>query len=157
MLFDEEELDKYTKKHTVFDESLIPILPIEVVEQAAKFQVEFYFGQSNYFKDEHLRNAEDKEGWIPLELIYKFNKIKKFRKRLSMKELAHVMRLSTVVEIGHIDRFRDGNNLEYFIKKKQLKLKSEYRDFFGYDVETIKQLTLEQFEIFLQHKKTFED
>ena len=60
MLFDEEELDQYTKKHTVFDESLIPILPIEVIEQAAKFQVEFYFGQTNYFKDDHLRKAADK-------------------------------------------------------------------------------------------------
>ena len=67
------------------------------------------------------------------------------------------MRLSTVVSIGLIDKFGDGENIEYFIKKTQLQLKGDYKDFFGYDVETIKQLTLKQFEIFLQHKKTFED
>ena len=54
MLFDVKELDIYTKKHTVFDEDLIDYLPEVAIEQAAKFQVEFYFGQSNYLKDEHL-------------------------------------------------------------------------------------------------------
>ena len=37
MLFDVAELDIYTKKHTVFDETLIDKLPIGVIEQAAKF------------------------------------------------------------------------------------------------------------------------
>ena len=37
MLFDTQELDAYTKKHTVFDENFLEELPIEVVEQAAKF------------------------------------------------------------------------------------------------------------------------
>ena len=44
MLFDTQELDAYTEKHTVFEESLLDLLPREVIEQAAKFQVEFYFG-----------------------------------------------------------------------------------------------------------------
>ena len=84
----------------MFDENLVDILPDSVIEQAAKFQVEFYFGQSNFHKDEHLKKARDSEGWIPLSMIYKFNKIKKFRSRLSLKRLARVMQLSTVVEIG---------------------------------------------------------
>jgi len=35
-------------------------------------------------------------------------------------------------------------------------LNEKYVDFFGYNVETIKKLTRHQFEMFLQHKKTFE-
>ena len=90
-------------------------------------------------------------------MIYSFNKIKKFKRRLSLNRLAKVMRNSTVVTIGWVDKFGDGTDYQYFIKKTKLEIKSKYSEFFGYDVETIKQLTLKQFEIFLQHKKTFED
>ena len=67
------------------------------------------------------------------------------------------MNLSTVVEISEIDKFRDGQNIEFFIKKKKLQVKRKYDDFFGYDVETIKQLTWAQFETFMRHKKSFEE
>lgn len=149
MLFDVEELDIYTKKHTVFNEAAIDYMPIEVIEQAAKFQVEYYFGQTSYYKDTYLQAAANKDGWINLRVIYKFNKIKKFWRRLSIEALARVMKLSTVVDIGYIDAFGDGQQIEYYIKKKKLELKSDYKDFFGYDVETIKQLSLPQFKIFL--------
>lgn len=36
-------------------------------------------------------------------------------------------------------------------------MNQKYKDFFGYNVETIKKLNRRQFENFLQHKKTFED
>ena len=45
----------------------------------AKFQVEFYFGQSNYHTDENLRNLEGPDRWIPLEFINDFKKMKKFK------------------------------------------------------------------------------
>ena len=143
MLFDTNELDQYTKVHTVFDESMLNYLPLEVVSQAAKFQVEFYFGQSNYYKDDHLKSCADKEGWIPLETIYEFRKLKKFHSRLSLDELAYALNLSTVVDVGQIDRFRDGNDIQFYVKKKDLLFKDKYSDFFGYDVEKIKQLTKE--------------
>ena len=100
MLFDTDMLDEYTAKHTVFDEAFLEELPQEVIEQAAKFQVEFYFGQTNYHKDEYLKDCEDKDRWIPLQTIYKFKKIKKFHSRLSIHELAQILILSTVVEVA---------------------------------------------------------
>ena len=48
------------------------------------------------------------------------------------------MQYSTVVEIGWLDTFGDGQNIDYYIKKRKKELKSKYSDFFGYDVETIK-------------------
>ena len=44
MLFDTDELDDYTLVNTTFDELDIDMMPQEAIEQAAKFQVEFYFG-----------------------------------------------------------------------------------------------------------------
>ena len=38
-------------------------------QQAAKFQVEHYFGQTNYRQDEFLKRQEDADGWIDLALI----------------------------------------------------------------------------------------
>ena len=157
MLFDVAELDTYTKKHTAFDENLIYELPFEVIEQAAKFQVEFYFGQTNYYKDEYLRKCENHEGWIDLKVIYSFRKIRKFHSRLTIAQLASVLELSTVVDVRGTDKFGDGSPILFDLRKKQLVFNSEYKDFFGYDIETIKMLSRYQFETFLRHKKTFED
>ena len=44
MIYDTEQLDEYTHIHTGFDPELIEDLPLPVIQQAAKFQVEFYFG-----------------------------------------------------------------------------------------------------------------
>ena len=44
MLYDTEELDQYTWNNTQFDPSLIDEHTNEEIDQAAKFQVEFYFG-----------------------------------------------------------------------------------------------------------------
>ena len=39
-------------------------LPIEAIQQAAKFQVEYYFGQTHYIKDGNMREYEAQDGWI---------------------------------------------------------------------------------------------
>ena len=154
MLFDTDELDDYTFVNTTFDELDIDMMPQEAIEQAAKFQVEFYFGQTNYLKDEYLRDAEGRDRWIPLSLIYQFNKVRTFQNRLTIEQLATVMRLSTVVDITLvINKFGDE---QYMIRKKNLQLNGKYVDFFGYNVETIKKLTKQQFEMFLGHKDKFE-
>lgn len=54
LLHDTEELDAYTREHTTFDPKQIDVVQKEKVAQAAKFQVEFYFGNSNYYKDDFL-------------------------------------------------------------------------------------------------------
>ena len=46
--------------------------------------------------------------------------------------------------------------MTYYIRKKELQLKSKYVNFFGYNIETIKQLNIKQFEIFMKHKRDFE-
>ena len=56
-----------------------------------------------------------------------------------------------------VDKFCDGTDIGYDIRKKELVVNSEYKDFFGYDIETIKMLSPHQFETFMRHKKTFED
>ena len=118
MLFDTDELDDYTLVNTTFDEFDIDEMPQEAIEQAAKFQVEFYFGQTNYLKDEYLRDAEGRDRWIPLSLIYQFHKVRKFHSRLTIVQLATVMTLSTVVDIT-LTTNKFGEE-QYMIRKKHL-------------------------------------
>lgn len=157
LLHDTEQLDAYTRLHTTFDPSQINVVSKEKVAQAAKFQVEFYFGQSNYHKDDYLKKAANLQGWITLETIYNFSKIKKFHSRLRMRDLYEVLQLSTVVDvkIGTVD-FRDERRETCFIRKRSAQLKDEYVNFFGYNIETIKKLSRQSFEIFIKHRNEFE-
>ena len=116
----------------------------EQIYQAVKFQVEYFFGQTNYFKDAYLRAAEDPNGWILLELIYGFRSIQKFQDYLELEDVFELMKLSSLVEVKEEVRdFGDGDpEIFYYIRKRQLKLHDKYVDFFGYNIETIKQLTI---------------
>ena len=68
--------------------------------------MEFYFGNSNYKKDEYLNSLEGLDRWISLEYINKIPKMKKFR--LSLKDVYDMLKLSTVVDVDEIDKFGDG-------------------------------------------------
>ena len=54
------------------------------------------------------------------------------------------------------DVWGDGQGWEYVIRKKQLQLKQEYVEFFGFRIDSIKMLNKEQFETFIDHKRKFE-
>ena len=101
--------------------------------QAAKFQVEYYFGQTNYPSDDHLHSLEGLDGWIDLNFINKFSKMKKFR--LSLPEVYDMMKKSILVDVE--ERKWDDDTL-YYIRKRNLDLNPEFGRMFGYDVETIK-------------------
>ena len=73
--------------------------------QAAKFQVEFYFGQTNYKTDEYLRSFENAEGWIALEFINNFPKMRKYN--LNESQIYEVLGLSTIVEVGKGRKFEE--------------------------------------------------
>jgi len=110
-----------------------------VVAQAAKFEVESYFSQINFHKDEWLKKAQGAEGWIFLELIYDFGKMKKFHDRIKLKNLYEILKLSADVEVKEeIRDWGDEQEIAYYIRKKKLLLKGKYVKFLGYDVETIK-------------------
>ena len=84
-----------------------------------------------------------------LETLYQFPNIKKFHDYLTEEELFEVMKLSTVVEVKEdIVDFGDEQILTYYIRKKSLKLNSQYVNFFGYDIETIKMLPIKKFNTF---------
>ena len=102
---------------------------------AAKFQVEYYFGQSNYHKDDYLRAMEDSDGWILISDICQFPKMKKFN--LTKEEVYTIMKLSTVVDVIEEDRWGDGN-MVYYIRKRGDTYRDEYAGIFGFNIETIK-------------------
>ena len=54
MFYDTKFLDSYTKELKDIPTDNLWNLPIEEVEQLAKFQIEYFFGQNNYKKDKHL-------------------------------------------------------------------------------------------------------
>ena len=79
--------------------------------------------------------------------------MKKFR--LSLKDVFNMMKLSTVVDVCERDAFGDGNML-YYIRKRAQEMNEDVAEIFGFDIETVKQLKKEQFEIFIQKKDAFE-
>ena len=85
--------------------------------------------------------------------------MRKFHDRVSLKQLFEVMKLSSEVEVKADEIvWPDGEKeVTYYIRKKPLSLTKKYVSLFGFNVETIKQLTKEQFAIFLKHKKSFEE
>lgn len=104
--------------------------------------MEFYFGQTNYNKDDHLQAAEAPGGWILLALIYDFKKVRQFHEFLSMRDLFNVLKMSTVVEVKEdIVDFVDEQEVTFYIRKKPKKMKGKFVNFFGYDIETIKMLS----------------
>ena len=109
--------------------------------------MEFYFGNSNYNTDDYLKNLEANDGWIDLKYINDFRKMKKFR--LSLKDVYDMMKLSTVVDVDERDAFGDGERMLYFIRKRAQEMKEDVAEIFGFDIETVKQLNKEQFEIFI--------
>ena len=129
-----------------------------MIAQAAKFQVEFYFGQTAYYHDDYLKKCCDPNGWIPLSVIYDFRKIRQFHSRLSIHQLYEVMKLSSVVDVKEASVILAGSpKTIYYIRKKNLFMNEKYLDFIGYNIETIKMLKRAQFEEFMRHKREFEN
>ena len=64
---------------------------------SAKFQIEYYFGQTNYPTDLYLQSYEGHDGWIDMKYINDFPKMKKFR--LSVRDIFEMMKKSTVVDV----------------------------------------------------------
>ena len=59
--------------------------------------MEYYFGNSNYNNDHYLKSAEGYDGWIDLNFINNFPRMKRFH--LSLLEVFEMMKFSTVVEV----------------------------------------------------------
>ena len=60
-------------------------------------QVEFYFSERNLRKDKFLQKAMDDEGWVKLDLIHSFNKMRSLTPDISVVQRA--CRGSAVVEL----------------------------------------------------------
>ena len=99
MLFDRQEMDDFSRSNTTFLTNFIDSTPIETIRQGAKYQVEYYFSQTKYHKDDHLKKCEGPEGWILLSEIWNFGKMRRFHSRLSLQDLAEVMKLSVEVDV----------------------------------------------------------
>lgn len=53
-----------------------PISPQQNPSEALRYQLEYYFSDENLFKDFFLRQNMDFEGWVPLDLILSFKRVK---------------------------------------------------------------------------------
>lgn len=154
MLFDSREIyDSFTNQKTSVQNRGVENFNHDELLQAAKFQVEYYFGQTNYPTDDYLKSHENNEGWIDLALINDFKKMRCFN--LDLPELFEMLKKSTAVEVEH-KSLANGSEM-YRIKKRNLPLNREFGEIFGFNMETIKQLSREQFEIFKENKDEFEE
>ena len=107
MLYEDKLLDEYTRNATVVNVEQAESMKHENIRQAAKFQVEFYFGQTNYIKDTYLQSHEGHDGWIDLDTINQFPKMKKFK--VSTEELFGLLKISTKVDVDDSQEFPNGD------------------------------------------------
>ena len=94
----------------------------------------------------------NREGWIDLERIQEFSNMK--RHKVPVRILFEALKTSGKVETyeRQIDRY----DSFYFVRKKELEIQEVFDGLFGVNLETIKQLSKEQFENFFSHKENFE-
>ena len=59
-----------------------------------------------------------------------------------------MMKLSTVVDVDKRDPFKNGRKL-YFIRKRAQEMKKDVAEIIGFNIETVKKLKKEEFEIFI--------
>ena len=64
--------------------------------------------------------------------------------KLTVEEVFNVMKLSTVVEVDQRNSFMDPE-IVYFIRKRKQELNQNVANIFNLDIETVAQLSKEQF------------
>ncbi|KAI5120889.1 hypothetical protein M0805_002989 [Coniferiporia weirii] len=76
--------------------------PLDPVGHYLLGQVEYYFSIQNLMSDVFLKKQMDSKGWIPIDLIASFNRIKRLTTDVRM--VADVLSLSSLVEVrdGHV-------------------------------------------------------
>jgi len=75
----------------------------EQLKAAVRDQVEFHFGDDNYPQDTFLLGQADADGWVSLEVITQFNKIKKLGLEDACKFVCGCLIDSAVVEASSED------------------------------------------------------
>ena len=168
MLYESEDtLNEMTAEHTEIAQNTEEMDQDDLF-QKAKYQIEYYFGQTNYERDIFLRDMESPEGrWIDLRLINEFRKMQKFG--LGEAQLYQIMEKSSVVEV----RFQqvpikqlDNKTCEvihtgdtftrFFVRKKILTVTEKVNQLLGFNLESVKTMTKDQFRQFIKHKDEFE-
>ncbi|XP_055894298.1 la-related protein 1B-like isoform X3 [Biomphalaria glabrata] len=66
--------------------------------ETLKHQVEYYFSEDNLVKDLFLRKKMDAEGWVKLELVLSFNKVKELK--ADEKSLVQAIKTSDKLELS---------------------------------------------------------
>ena len=68
--------------------------------------------------------------------------------KLTVEEVFDVMKLSTVVEVDQRNSFMD-QEIVYYIRKRKQELNQNVANIFNLDIETVAQLSTEQFKRFM--------
>ncbi|BFZ14680.1 hypothetical protein BsWGS_17719 [Bradybaena similaris] len=71
--------------------------------ETLKHQIEYYFSEDNLVKDLFLRKKMDKEGWVKLELVLSFNKVKELK--ADYKSLIAAIKTSDKLELSEDEGF----------------------------------------------------
>lgn len=71
--------------------------------ETLQHQVEYYFSEENLVKDLFLRKQMDKEGWVKLELVLSFNKVKELK--ADHKSLIQCIRASDKLELSKTEEY----------------------------------------------------
>jgi len=88
----------YGQFNRFYPSNFYPAEPLEgeALKEAIRKQVEYYFSVDNLCKDVYLRSKMDKEGYVAVDLIAAFNKVKYLVKDRSV--LLDALTTSTILE-----------------------------------------------------------
>lgn len=92
--------------------------------------MEYYFGQTNYQKDDYLKKHENSDGWIELSFINNFRKMRKFN--LHEYDVYKILKLSTIVEVKEGNRF---DERAYYLRRKKQEMNKGVQQFIGFNIE----------------------
>nr|CDS15961.1 lupus la ribonucleoprotein [Echinococcus granulosus] len=58
-----------------FDPTISPMDSDAILQSRILHQIEFYFSEDNLVRDTYLRSHMDEDGWVPISVIAKFNRV----------------------------------------------------------------------------------
>ncbi|TKY75272.1 La-related protein 1B [Spatholobus suberectus] len=80
-------------------------------------QIDYYFSDANLVKDEYLRSNMDEQGWVPINLIASFPRVRSLTSNIKL--ILDSLRTSTVVEVQG-DKLRRRNEWIKWLPSAQL-------------------------------------
>ena len=84
----------------------------QATDEVVLYQIEYYFSNQNLVKDMYLRRHMDNQGWVSIEVIYNFPRIKNLS--TSKEHILEILKLSSNIEVND-GKLRNKHNWKHWV------------------------------------------